>query len=1056
MQHYYLNLAKDNSNLSLEQNINISYAIRRTAEDVFSNFEAYLKNVLRSSENKEIKAKWRKLNAKNQAKLQLIGKLFEVENKVGLYKIINPINEADMNFEETLYYWIDKEKKNKKITKEEFDRRIIRLEATTELTNASWCGEEISLKPYWNTIDEKLEGILLRKDNEKSVVYIENGKCPNADYKEYDLKSYINFKSVSELIFKEFEGEVENENNLIFSFPEHVNTKQPFSYESLKFKLEKIHNNKENDFHIQLLEIDEEDNSDFDSPLRFFFDDDITIKDGKGKIEYQKVEGKEEDYTMLLKKKGDKNPCYPDSEILSIVVNTYQIEKQIEAISTLKTMPIGEHRNLIRLFEDREKVKWTEPNRQRIEKWNILTDDKRDGCFEQRDFVRKAINTPDFAILEGPPGSGKTTVILELICQLIQRGKRILLCGSTHVAIDNVLERLMEKQHNGISLLEHFSILPIRIGDTERISNDVSNYQFGNFLKSNPDIEQDLLLKMSNLVCGTTIGILQHPKFKNRKGYINKKEGENKYNYFSNEPIIPEFDYLIIDESSKTTFQEFLVPALYAKKWVLVGDVMQLSPFTDKDEIVSNIAHVANKEGKKLVPDELQYAIFYLHQLKKCTNKNSKYILPLDPKIILKIREELKSSRQENFEGKLFYAVVRKGEVLTEDNFTQTCFSEVSKLELAVADIILIEKNLLNEAIEKNLLPETHAVLLNKDWESTQHAFTHKSYTDIHPFYYQEGKDKAAYTNSFEIVNSINQFLSEKSWADEIAWRMDREYQLRVSKKKSEGYEELLPKSIDIKEALDRIASMAFPSILESLVQGIKIKGKRIRASSTISEGFESTLLRERRVQLKYQHRMHPDISKFPREQFYSKEGALQDLSSIIEKRQWGYTKYSKRSVWVDVEGTVNRNTNPREAKEMIKHLNEFLSFAKNTPPPDGNEWSVAFLTFYRGQEKDLRNKLRGITGKNNAISNFYVEGKYKINIKLHTVDKFQGQEADIVFLSMVQNKRDGFLDSPNRLNVAVTRAKFQLVIIGSYDYFLTKSKSNELRELAKLTYKHQ
>lgn len=56
----------------------------------------------------------------------------------------------------------------------------------------------------------------------------------------------------------------------------------------------------------------------------------------------------------------------------------------------------------------------------------------------------------------------------------------------------------------------------------------------------------------------------------------------------------------------------------------------------------------------------------------------------------------------------------------------------------------------------------------------------------------------------------------------------------------------------------------------------------------------------------------------------------------------------------------------------------------------------------------------------------------------------------------MVQNKRDGFLDSPNRLNVAVTRAKFQLVIIGSYDYFLTKSKSNELKELAKLTYKHQ
>jgi len=106
MQHYYLNLAKDNTNLSLEKNIEVSYAIRCRAEEVFSNFETYLKNVLRSSENKEIKAKWRKLNAKNQAKLQLIGKLFEVENKVGLYKIINPINEADIDFEESLYYCI--------------------------------------------------------------------------------------------------------------------------------------------------------------------------------------------------------------------------------------------------------------------------------------------------------------------------------------------------------------------------------------------------------------------------------------------------------------------------------------------------------------------------------------------------------------------------------------------------------------------------------------------------------------------------------------------------------------------------------------------------------------------------------------------------------------------------------------------------------------------------------------------------------------------------------------------------------------------------------------
>jgi len=67
MQHYYLNLQKDKKDLSFETNVKISDGIRYTANEVFSNFENYLKNVLRSLENKEIRAKWRKINSKNQA-----------------------------------------------------------------------------------------------------------------------------------------------------------------------------------------------------------------------------------------------------------------------------------------------------------------------------------------------------------------------------------------------------------------------------------------------------------------------------------------------------------------------------------------------------------------------------------------------------------------------------------------------------------------------------------------------------------------------------------------------------------------------------------------------------------------------------------------------------------------------------------------------------------------------------------------------------------------------------------------------------------------------------
>lgn len=74
----------------------------------------------------------------------------------------------------------------------------------------------------------------------------------------------------------------------------------------------------------------------------------------------------------------------------------------------------------------------------------MLTDLDRGGTVEQRRFVEKALNTPNFMLLEGPPGSGKTTAICELILQMAEQGKRVLLCALTHMAVYNVLEKPMD------------------------------------------------------------------------------------------------------------------------------------------------------------------------------------------------------------------------------------------------------------------------------------------------------------------------------------------------------------------------------------------------------------------------------------------------------------------------------------------------------------------------------------------------------------------------------------------------------------------------------------
>ena len=51
-------------------------------------------------------------------------------------------------------------------------------------------------------------------------------------------------------------------------------------------------------------------------------------------------------------------------------------------------------------------------------------------------------DTSDVALIQGPPGTGKTRVICEIVRQAVQQGQRVLLAAPTHVAVDNVLERI--------------------------------------------------------------------------------------------------------------------------------------------------------------------------------------------------------------------------------------------------------------------------------------------------------------------------------------------------------------------------------------------------------------------------------------------------------------------------------------------------------------------------------------------------------------------------------------------------------------------------------------
>jgi superfamily I DNA and/or RNA helicase len=78
----------------------------------------------------------------------------------------------------------------------------------------------------------------------------------------------------------------------------------------------------------------------------------------------------------------------------------------------------------------------------------------------QREAVRFALSAEDLAILHGPPGTGKTTTVVELIRHAVHRGERILACAPSNLAVDNLLERLLACGEKAVRLGHPARVLP--------------------------------------------------------------------------------------------------------------------------------------------------------------------------------------------------------------------------------------------------------------------------------------------------------------------------------------------------------------------------------------------------------------------------------------------------------------------------------------------------------------------------------------------------------------------------------------------------------------------
>lgn len=226
----------------------------------------------------------------------------------------------------------------------------------------------------------------------------------------------------------------------------------------------------------------------------------------------------------------------------------------------------------------------------------LLTDDRGTNApldESQRAAVAHALSAKEIAIIHGPPGTGKTTAVVELIRQAVRRGERVLACAPSNLAVDNLLERLLEAGERTIrighparvlpELREHTLDLQVAAHSDLKLAREWTKQawalrrQVSKFTRNAPErgarneqraeakrlladarkMEERLvahLLDSATVVCATLTGL----------------DDELLGNL--------QFDLAVIDEAAQTTEPACWIPLLRAKRLVLAGDHCQLPP----------------------------------------------------------------------------------------------------------------------------------------------------------------------------------------------------------------------------------------------------------------------------------------------------------------------------------------------------------------------------------------------------------------------------------------------------------------------------------------------
>ncbi len=219
----------------------------------------------------------------------------------------------------------------------------------------------------------------------------------------------------------------------------------------------------------------------------------------------------------------------------------------------------------------------------------------------QNQAIAFALSAEDVAIIHGPPGTGKTTTLIELMRQIVHNGQSVLAVAASNLAVDNILERLIDAGESAV-----------RLGHPARVSPALREHTLDELADIHPDMRlarkltrdaHSLRSQASKFFRIKPDPNLRHSLREEAKQLLNEArqiEDAVTERIISNAKIVcatatgldsdfftrRKYDWCIMDEASQSVEPSAWIPVQYANRLVLAGDHFQLPPTVISPEAI--------------------------------------------------------------------------------------------------------------------------------------------------------------------------------------------------------------------------------------------------------------------------------------------------------------------------------------------------------------------------------------------------------------------------------------------------------------------------------------